>query len=240
MRIEGVTALVTGANRGLGRAFTRVLLERGATVYAGARNPETVTEPGVIPVRLDITDPDQVAAAAARCGEVALLINNAAYATQSPLIATPTLDAARLEMETNYFGTLSMCRAFAPVLARNGGGAVVNMGSIVSFFNNGAMGSFCSTKAALWSMTNGLRVELRPQRTLVVSAHSGFIDTDLAAGFDGPKHDPHAVAAAILDAVETGREEVLYDEATRAMKAALPDDLELIYPEVERQWLART
>jgi NAD(P)-dependent dehydrogenase (short-subunit alcohol dehydrogenase family) len=240
MKIEGATALVTGANRGLGAAFAGTLLDRGArTVYAGARDPGAVTSPGLVPVRLDVTDPAQVAAAAARCQDVTLLINNAVYATRSPLIAAPSLDEARREMETNYFGTLSMCRAFAGVLRRNGGGALVNMLSIVSFFNVPAMGSFCPTKAALWSLTNGVRIELRRQGTLVVAAHCGFIDTRLAAWFDGPKHAPAAVAGQILDAVQAGREEVLADERTRATKAALPRDLELIYPDVERQWLAQ-
>jgi short-subunit dehydrogenase len=125
------------------------------------------------------------------------------------------------------------------VLGRNGGGALVNMLSIVSFFNVPAMGSFCSTKAALWSLTNGLRIELRQQGTLVVAAHSGFIDTRLAEGFDVPKHQPADVAAQVLDAIDSGREEVLADERTRAVKASLPDDLELIYPDVERHWAAQ-
>jgi NAD(P)-dependent dehydrogenase (short-subunit alcohol dehydrogenase family) len=240
MRIEGATALVTGANRGLGAAFAQNLLERGAAiVYAGARDPSNVRAPGVVPVRLDITDPAEVTAAAVRCQDVTLLINNAVYATQSPLIASPSLDPARQEMETNYFGTLAMCRAFAPLLGRNGGGALVNMLSIVSFFNAPAMGSLCATKAALWSLTNGVRIELRGQGTLVVAAHSAFIDTRLTEGFDVPKHAPADVAALILDAVESGREEILVDERTRTMKAALPDDLEQIYPAVERQWAAQ-
>lgn len=239
MQINGATALVTGANRGLGAAFARTLVGRGArTVYAGARDPGDVTDPDVVPIRLDITDPDQIAAAAARCGDVTLLVNNAAHATQSPLIGSPTLDSARREMETNYFGTLAMCRAFAPILGRNGGGTLLNMLSIVSFFNVPSMGSFCATKAALWSMTNGIRIELRGQGTLVVAAHCGFIDTRLSEGFDVPKHDPAAMAGQILDAVEAGREEVLGDERTRQMKAALPRDLELIYPDVARQWAA--
>lgn len=238
MRIEGATALVTGANRGLGAAFARTLVTRGAgTVYAGARDPGTVIDPDVVPVPLDITDPDQVAAAADRCSDVTLLINNAAYATRSPLIGSPSPDEARREMETNYFGTLAMCRAFAPVL---GGGALVTMLSVVSFFSVPAMGSFCASKAALWSLTNGVRIELREQGTLVVAAHAGFIDTRLSAGLDVPKHDPAHIANLVLDAVEAGREEVLADERTRAVKAALPEDQTLIYPDVARDWARST
>ncbi len=239
MQIEGAVALVTGANRGLGQAYARVLVERGArTVYAAARQPEDVDDPDVTPIKLDITAPDEVADAARRCGEVTLLINNAAEARPSPLIGAGSLEAARAQMETNYFGTLAMCQAFAPVLARNGGGALVNMCSIVSFVNHPGIGSFCATKAALWSITNGIRIELRPQATLVLGVHAGFIDTRLAVGFDGPKHDPADVAAWVLDAVEAGQEEVLADEQTRRTKAALPRDQELIYPDIEKQWRA--
>jgi NAD(P)-dependent dehydrogenase (short-subunit alcohol dehydrogenase family) len=236
-RIEGAVALVTGANRGLGRAFARALVERSAsTVYAGARDVSRVDDPGVVPVRLDITKPDQVAAAAERCAGVTLLINNAANLRATPLLGAPSIESARDLMETNYFGTLAMCRAFAPVLERNGGGALVNMLSIVSFFNVPAMGAFCSTKAALWSLTNGIRIELRAQGTLVVAVHSGFIDTEASAAFAVPKHDPASVAGLVLDAVEAGQEEVLVDDRTRAVKSALPRDLELIYPDVEAQY----
>ncbi len=239
MQIEGAVALVTGANRGLGAAFARSLVERGAgTVYAGVRNPDDVTDSDVTPIQLDITNPEQVARAAQRCSDVTLLVNNAAIARVIPLIGAPSLDDARAQMETNYFGTLAMCRAFAPVLGMGGGGALVNMLSIVSFFNQPSMGAFCTTKAALWSLTNGVRIELRRQGTLVVGAHAGFIDTRLAAGLDVPKHAPRDIANQILDAVESGREEVLADERTRNMKAALPRDLEVIYPDVERQYQA--
>jgi len=249
MQIEGAVALVTGANRGLGKAFARALVERGArTVYAAARSPEHVTDPDVTPIKLDITSPEQVADAVRRCGELTLLINNAVTlgpqapgaveGRQSELIGAGSLEAARAQMETNYFGTLAMCQAFAPVLARNDGGALVNMLSIVSFFNRPSIGSFCATKAALWSMTNGIRIELRSQGTLVVGVHAGFIDTRQAVGFHGPKHDPADVAALVLDAVEAGQEEVLADERTRTMKASLPRDQELIYPEVEKAWRA--
>jgi NAD(P)-dependent dehydrogenase (short-subunit alcohol dehydrogenase family) len=239
MQIEDCVALVTGANRGLGRAFARVLVERGAKrVYAGARDPEGVRDPDVVPVRLDITRPDQVAAAAERCSDVTLLVNNAANVRVGSYLGPDAMEIARDVMETNYLGTLAMCRAFAPVLARGGGGALVNMLSIISFFNRPDMGPFSVTKAALWSMTNGLRIELRAQGTLVVAVHSGFIDTEAAAGFPGAKHDPADVAGRVFDAVEAGREEVLMDERTRAAKAALPRDLELIYPEIEAQYRA--
>ncbi len=239
MQIKGAVALVTGANRGLGQAYARALVQRGArTVYAAARHPEDVDDPDVTALKLDITSPEQVADAARDCGELTLLINNAAELRQSPLIGTGSLEDARAQMETNYFGTLAMCQAFAPVLARNGGGALVNMCSIISFFNRPSIGSCCATKAALWSITNGIRIELRPQGTLVVSMHVGFIDTRNAVGFDGPKHAPADIAAQVLDAVEAGQEELLADEHTRRMKAALPRDQELIYPDIEKQWQA--
>ncbi len=239
MQIKGAVALVTGANRGLGQAYARALVQRGAdTVYAGVRHPEDVSDPDVTPLRLDITSPEQVADAVRGCGELTLLINNAAEARLSPLIGTGSLEDAREQMETNYFGTLAMCQAFAPVLARNGGGALVNMCSIISFFNRPSIGSCCASKAALWSITNGIRIELRPQGTLVLGVHAGFIDTRLAVGFDGPKHAPADIAAQVLDAVEAGQEELLADEQTRRMKAALPRDQELIYPDIEKQWQA--
>ncbi|MDQ2760403.1 MAG: SDR family oxidoreductase, partial [Actinomycetota bacterium] len=216
MQIDGAVALVTGANRGLGKAYARALVERGArTVYAAARDPQQVEDPDVTPIGLNITSPQQVADAARGCAELTLLINNAAELRPSPLIGAGSLEDARAQMETNYFGTLAMCQAFAPVLARNGGGALVNMCSIISFFNRPSIGSCCASKAALWSITNGIRIELRPQGTLVVSVHVGFIDTRNAVGVQGPKHDPADVASLVLDAVEAGQEEVLGDEQTR-------------------------
>lgn len=222
MRIDGTSVLVTGANRGLGQVLARTLLERGVRrVYGGARDAATVTEPGVVPVCLDITNPDQVAAAVAQCSDVTLLVNNAGVLTDSPLLAAPALDAARTEMEVNYFGTLAMCRAFAPVLSRNGGGAIVNILSIASWFTNPAMGSYSASKAAAWAMTNGIRAELVGQGILVVAVHCGYIDTDMAAHVSGPKNAPEAIAAQTVDAVETGRLEVLADQRTRQAKAAL-------------------
>lgn len=239
MKIEGSVALVTGANRGLGRAFARALVARGAaTVYGAARDASTVTDAGVIPVGLDVTDPAQVHRVAEACGDVTLLVNNAGVLTNTPLIGAPDLEAARLEMEVNYFGTLSMCRAFAPVLASNGGGAIVNMHSVVSFFTPPASGSYGVSKAAVWAMTNGVRIELARQGTLVVGVHCGFVDTDMAAGVDAPKLAPDEVARQAFDAVEAGQVEVLADELTRTMKASLPRDQELVYPGIQAAWEA--
>jgi len=237
MRISGSVALVTGANRGLGQVYARELIRRGAAkVYGAARNPAAITEPGVTPVRLDITDLAQVAEAARQCPDVSLLVNNAGVMKASTFIDAPGLDAARLEMETNYFGTLSMCRAFAPLLAANGGGAIVNMLSVASFYTNPFTASYGASKAAAWSLTNGVRTELHHQGTLVVAVHAAFIDTDMAAGIDAPKISPESVAQQALDAVEAGQVEVLTDERSRTVKASLPHDHELIYPPIQEFW----
>ena len=237
MKIDGSVALVTGANRGLGRAYARELVGRGAArVYGAARDPAAVTEPGVTPVALDITDPERVAEVAAQCADATLLVNNAAVLKYSTFISAPSLDAARLEMETNYFGTLSMCRAFAPVLAANGGGAIVNMLSVTSFYTNPFDASYGASKAAAWSLTNGVRLELHHQGTLVVAVHASFIDTDMATLTDAPKISPESVAQQVLDAVEAGQTEVLADERSRFVKASLSRDHELIYPPIQAFW----
>jgi len=231
MKISGSVALVTGANRGLGRALARALTERGAgTVYAGARDPGTVTGPGLVPVRLDITDPADVAAAAARCGDVTLLINNAGVFHGGPLLGPATLDEARHEMETNYFGTLALSRTFAPILGANGGGALVNVLSVLSHVSAPGMGSYAASKSAAWSLTNGVRLELAPQGTQVVGVHVGFMDTDMAAGVTQPKARPEDVATQVLDAVEAGRQETFADEVSQRVKAGLSGELVDLYP----------
>src|ERR1700691_5484125 len=195
MKIEGAVALVTGAGRGLGQVDARELVSRGAAkVYGAARHPGQVTDPGVTPVALDITDAQRVTEVAAQCADVSLLVNNAGVLKYSTFIGAPSLDAARQEMETNYFGTLSMCRAFAPVLAANGGGAIVNMLSVTSFYTNPLNGSYGASKAAGWSLTNGVRLELHHQGSLVIAVHAGFIDTEMAALVDLPKDSPESVA----------------------------------------------
>jgi NAD(P)-dependent dehydrogenase (short-subunit alcohol dehydrogenase family) len=241
MKIEGSVALVSGANRGLGRAFAGELLQRGAAkVYGAVRNASAVTDDGVTPVQLDITDADRVSELATECADVTLLVNNAGVMKASSFIGTPSLEPARLEMETNYFGTLNMCRAFAPILAANGGGAIVNMLSVSSFYSNPLVASYGASKSAEWSLTNGIRTELAHQGTLVVAVHASYIDTDLAAGIDAPKISPESVAQQTFDAVEVGSTEVLTDERTRFVKASLSRDQELIYPEVQKIWNAFT
>jgi NAD(P)-dependent dehydrogenase (short-subunit alcohol dehydrogenase family) len=221
MEINGSVALVTGANRGLGRHFALELLNRGArTVYATARDPRTVDLPGVRVLRLDITDPGSVAAAADVATDVSLLVNNAGVATYTNLL-DGDLQQIRLEMETHYFGTLRVVRAFAPVLARNGGGAILNVLSVLSWANYDGANAYSAAKAAQWSLTNGIRMELSGQGTSVTGVHLGAADTDMMAGFDVPKLDPAHVAATALDGVAAGRTEVLVDDASRAAKAAL-------------------
>src|ERR1700728_2214919 len=172
MKIAGSVAVVAGAGRGLGRVFAAALVSRGAAkVYGAARDPAAITDAGVTPVALDITDPDGVARAAERCADVSLLVNNAGVMKASTFIDAPNLDAARLEMETNYFGTLRMCRAFAPILRANAGGAIINMLSVTSFYTNPLDASYGASKAAAWSLTNGIRIELAHQGTLVIAVH---------------------------------------------------------------------
>ncbi|HZQ86610.1 MAG TPA: SDR family oxidoreductase [Acidimicrobiales bacterium] len=235
MNIEGSVALVTGANRGLGEAFTRLLVENGAAkVYGGARDPGSITVPGVVPVKLDITSAEDVAAAAALAADVTLVINNAGISTGTSVLADDALAGARREIETNVLGPLVVSRAFAPVLAANGGGAIVNVLSVLSWLAMPQTAMYSAAKAAAWSLTNSLRVELAPQGTLVVGVHVGFMDTDMAAGVNAPKASPASVAEATLEALREGRPEVLADDTSRFVKAQLSGDLADLYPSLVR------
>jgi NAD(P)-dependent dehydrogenase (short-subunit alcohol dehydrogenase family) len=233
--IMGSAALVTGANRGIGRAIARVLVEGGAKVYAGARNPNSVSDPELIPVKLDITDAGHVAAAARLCADASIVINNAGVSTRTSPLSGANLDDARRELEVNYLGPLAVSRAFAPVLAANGGGALVNILSVLSWLSLPRTGNYSAAKAAAWSMTNSLRLPLRRQGTLVVGVDLGYADTDMAAGIEGPKLDPADVSRQVVEAISSGLEEVLVDPFTRHVKAALHDDLRLLYPELQLQ-----
>ncbi|ABS03637.1 SDR family oxidoreductase [Kineococcus radiotolerans] len=216
------TALVTGANRGIGAHFVSQLLERGATVYAATRRPDSIDVPGVRVLALDITDPEAVASAARGAGDVNLLINNAGSSTWADLLGD--LDAVRAEMDVNFWGTLSMVRAFAPILAANGGGAVVNIASALSWSVYPGNGAYAVSKAANWNMSNALRLELASQGTLVTSVHLGATDTDMIKGYDLPKNDPADVARTVLDGVAASKIEVVADESTAMVKAALARD----------------
>lgn len=233
MDIAHSTALVTGANRGIGRIVVEQLLERGARrVYAAARRAETVpfTDPRVVPLRVDVTDGALAASAAEQAHDVDLLVNNAGIATSQNLL-TGDLERIRAEMETNFFGTLHVSRAFAPVLASRGGGAIINIMSLLSFRTFPGNGSYAASKAAEWQLTNSSRLELAAQGTQVLGVHLASTNTDMMAGWDIPKNDPREVVALTLDALEEGRSEIL-DADTAMIKARLASPPEELYAEL--------
>jgi NAD(P)-dependent dehydrogenase (short-subunit alcohol dehydrogenase family) len=235
MNINGSVALVTGANRGLGLAFVQGLLAAGASkVYAGARDPQNIGIPGVQPIKLDITNPYAVAEAEKICGDVNLLINNAGILQPAPLVSESSIDVARAQMETNFFGTLAMCSAFAPILQKNDGGALVNMLSVLSWLNLPMIGGYCASKSAAWALTNGIRNELRKQGTLVVGVHAAFIDTDMARNVQAPKVKPEDVVLQTLKAIEAGQEEVLADDTTKKVKSGLSAEQAVYLNEVKQ------
>ncbi|WP_232665262.1 SDR family oxidoreductase [Pseudonocardia sp. TRM90224] len=232
MDIKDSVAVVTGANRGLGRRFAAALLERGAAkVYAAARNPESVDLPGVVPLKLDITDPASVAAAAELAGDATLLINNAGSGTGAALLGGDPADI-RLEMETHFFGTLEMTRKFAPIIADNGGGAVLNVLSVLSWVHPPNSGAYNAAKAAAWALTNALRVELMPLGITTTALHVGYMDTDMARHITDPKSDPADIAALALDGVAAGAPEVVADEVSRRVRSGLSAELAALYPQL--------
>ena len=222
MKLQNATVLITGANRGIGLAFAREALGRGARkVYAGARNPASVNLPGVEAIALDVNNPEHVAAAARRAGDVTLVINNAGIAAFGGFLAEGSIESARAHLETNFFGPLRLGQAFAPVLAANGGGALLNVLSVASWINSPMLAVYGASKSAAWALTNGLRNELRAQGTQVLALHMGFVDTDLTQGIEMPKSTPEAIVRRAFDALEAGAEEVLGDELTQQVKRGL-------------------
>ncbi|MEW2512903.1 SDR family oxidoreductase [Streptomyces sp. NPDC046870] len=227
MEIEGSAALVTGANRGIGHAFARALIARGAAkVYAGVRDPASVSDEDLIALRLDVTAPEEVAAAAEAADDVTIVINNAGVGGFDTKLLTGSFDGAREAMEINYFGTWAVSRAFAPVLARNGGGALVNMLSAASWASRPDYPGYAASKAAQWSLTGALREGLREQGTLVIGVHAGFVETGLSSFTDASKISVEDVAEQTMDALAHDRAEVLTDERTRQVKSALSQPVE--------------
>ncbi len=232
MNITRSTALVTGANRGLGRHLARELLSRGATVYAGARNPDAVDLPGAKVVALDITDPASVASAAEIAGDVTLLINNAGSSTGTDLLSGDEAQI-RFEMDTHFFGTLSVIRAFAPKISTNGGGSILNIHSVLSWVSFPRSGAYCAAKSAEWSMTNSLRVQLAEQNIRVAGLHVGYMDTDMTASITAPKSNPADIAKIAIDGVEQNLFEIIADDVSREIQAALAGGVSALYPQLQ-------
>lgn len=222
MKLDNATVLITGANRGIGLAFAKAALARGARkVYAGARDPKSVTLAGVTPLRLDVNSRADIAAAVAAAGDVTLVINNAGIAQFGGFLAADAEARLRQQLETNLFGVLRISQAFAPVLAANGGGALMNVASVASWITSPGLAAYAVSKSALWSLSNGLRNELRGQNTQVLTLHMAFVDTDMTQGIASPKSTPEDIVARALDALEAGADEALADELTQQVKLGL-------------------
>jgi NAD(P)-dependent dehydrogenase (short-subunit alcohol dehydrogenase family) len=231
--IRSSVALVTGANRGLGAAFVQALRAAGAKkVYAAARDRAKVAETeGVVPLQLDVTNPKEVAQAAIACGDVNLLLNNAGIVHLVSPLDPASLDVARLEWETNVVGPLRLIQTFAPILAKNGGGAILNVLSVLTWLSvPGGPATYSASKAALWSLTNSLRIELATQKTLVAALHVGFMDTDMTSGMQVPKVSPADVARYAVTELQTGSLEILADGISREVKQGLSSGVYLSPP----------
>jgi NAD(P)-dependent dehydrogenase (short-subunit alcohol dehydrogenase family) len=237
MDIENCVAFVTGANRGLGKAYTEALLAAGAAkVYAGARDPATISNPRLTPVKLDVTSASDIAAAARMCGDVNLLINNAGILLASPMLAEGSEDAMRREMEVNVYGVLGMVRAFAPILAKNNGGAIANMLSVVSWFTSPANATYCVSKHAALVLTDAIRIQLKAQGTHVVGVFAGFIDTDMVRNINQPKVPPQQVAERALDAIRKRQDQVFTDTRSEQTWKAVRTDPAKLHAQMQQLW----
>jgi NAD(P)-dependent dehydrogenase (short-subunit alcohol dehydrogenase family) len=241
MNVQDSVAFVTGANRGIGKAYVEALVQAGARrIYATARSLETLNEvvaiapDRIIPMALDVTNADQVTAAAQAAQDVTFLINNAGVIGAGGLFTATSMETAQWEMNTNYFGTLSMVRAFAPILQRNGaitsGGTtcIVNVLSVVSVASAPVFGSYSASKAALNSLTQDIRAELATQGTQVVGVFPGPVDTAMTEGMPMDKVAPIVVATATLQAVEAGLEDVYPDSVSQSTFSAIAEPLKAV------------
>lgn len=222
-KIEGIVALVTGANRGIGRALAERLLARGAAkVYAGARDPDDLTDLSeahgkrVVPLRLDVTDDADVAGAIDAAGDLRLLVNNAGVVQGADLTSEEIVDRARAEMDVNYFAPLDLIRGFVPSISGNGGGAVVNVSSVGGLTAFALAPTYSASKAALHSLTQSARALLAGRRVAFHGVYPGPVDTDMARSFEMEKATPDSVADAILDGVEAGEEDIFPDPFAEA------------------------
>lgn len=231
--LHGAVVLITGANGGIGTHFVHDALARGASkVYASARNPRGWDDERIVPLTLDVTDGASIAAAVAAAPDVTVLVNNAGASVSSPGILSHTDEEIRSNVETNFLGPLFLARAFAPVLVANGSSVIVDIHSALAWY--AVSGIYSATKAALWSATNSLRIELAPQGVHVVGVHVGYVDTAMAAHSTDPKLDPADLVRQVLDAVEADEYEVLADQTSVQLKAALSAPLEALYPELAK------
>jgi NAD(P)-dependent dehydrogenase (short-subunit alcohol dehydrogenase family) len=229
--LDGAVVLVTGANGGIGTHLVHEALGRGANkVYATARNPRAWDDDRIVSLALDVTDPGSIRTAVEAARDVNVLVNNAGTSVSSPGILTQTDAEIRANVDTNFLGPLFLARAFAPILSAKDGAVLIDIHSALSWY--AAAGIYSATKAALWSATNSLRLELDPAGVLVVGVHVGWVDTAMAAHTTDPKLDPADLVRAVFDAVEAGQYEVLADETSVQLKAALSAPLEALYPEL--------
>lgn len=237
MNIKGCTALVTGANRGLGKVIVDQLAQAGAArIYAGMRNPAVIGHDVVTPVALDVTDADSVARTAEKCSDVDLVINNAGIMLATPMLADDSEQALRRELDVNAFGPLRIAKAFAPILARNGGGAIVNMLSVVSWYVYPFNATYCASKFTALAMTDAMRVELKAQGTHVMGVYAGFIDTEMAARVTGEKTSPVQVAERMLAGLRAGKDHVLADAAAEELWRAVRFEPERVAAWAQSLW----
>jgi NAD(P)-dependent dehydrogenase (short-subunit alcohol dehydrogenase family) len=223
--LTNAIVLVTGANGGLGAEFVQQALDRGAAkVYATARTPRTWDDERIVPLALDVTDQASVDAAARAAADATIVVNNAGIGGSAPLLET-SVDEVEHVFATNVFGALRVAKAFAPSLA---GGALIDVHSVLSWI--ALAGGYSASKAAFWSITNSLRLELAPQGTQVLGAHLGYTDTGMTADLNVEKADPADIVAAIYDALEAGEHEVLADQVSRDVRAGLSAPLTALYP----------
>lgn len=231
--LAGAVVLVTGANRGIGTHFVREALARGASkVYASARRPKDWDDDRIVPLALDVTDPDSVRAAADAASDVTVLVNNAGIAPSTGSLLGIGDEEIRSVMETNFFGPLAVARAFAPALTSRPGSVLIDMHSLLAWY--AAAGMYSVSKAALWSATNALRLELAPSGVHVIGVHVGYVDTEMAANVTTPKVDPTDLVRMVFDAAESGQYEVLADEQTVQVRAGLGQPVEVLYPQLAR------